>query len=94
MEDPTAAGYAWWRSASDSNPYATDHGIYRRAGMTPLLGRFTVDATWTSALEHAAGPPDYWGSSLKGSWVQIRRPDIGIRPLIKANRQVSVHSSV
>jgi hypothetical protein len=28
----------------------------------PLLGRFTLETTWANVREHAAGPPDYWGS--------------------------------
>ncbi len=42
------------------------------AATTPLLGRSTLEATWANVREHAAGPPDYWGSrGVKGSWVRI-----------------------
>jgi hypothetical protein len=29
--------------------------------------------TWANVLEHAAGPPDYWGS--RGRGFKSRRPD-------------------
>jgi hypothetical protein len=40
---------------------------------TPLLGRFRLSATWTNVREHAAGPPDYWGS--RGRRFESGRPD-------------------
>ena len=41
--------------------------------MIPLPGRFMVAATWENVREHAAGPPDYWGS--RGRGFKSRRPD-------------------
>jgi hypothetical protein len=40
---------------------------------TPLLGWFTLLATCTSMLEHAAGAFNYWGS--RGRGFESRRPD-------------------
>ena len=40
---------------------------------TPLLTRFTLEATWANVCEHAAGPLDYWGS--RGRGFKSRRPD-------------------
>jgi hypothetical protein len=41
---------------------------------TPLPGWFMLSATWSDVREHAAGPPDYWGS--RGRGFESRRPDI------------------
>ncbi|CCH17832.1 hypothetical protein MILUP08_42763 [Micromonospora lupini str. Lupac 08] len=40
---------------------------------TPLLGWLILQATWANVLEHAAGPPDYWGS--RGRRFESGRPD-------------------
>jgi len=32
-----------------------------------------LEATWANMPEHAAGPPDYWGS--RGRGFKSRRPD-------------------
>jgi hypothetical protein len=34
-----------------------------------------LEATWANVREHAAGPPDYWGS--RGRGFKSRRPDHG-----------------
>ncbi len=58
-----------------ANPEGDRAGVIVRAcRMTPLLGQFMLGATWANVREHAAGPPDYWGS--RGRGFKSRRPDI------------------
>jgi hypothetical protein len=45
----------------------------RAIATTPLLGRFMLSSTRANVPEHAAGPPDYWGS--RGRGFKSRRPD-------------------
>jgi hypothetical protein len=47
--------------------WADDLPLSRRQPMTPLLGRFMLGATWANVVEHAADPPDNWGSGVVGS---------------------------
>ena len=57
------AGGEFWEVGSTSRP---------RARLL-ILGDFMLVATWANMLEHAAGPPDYWGS--RGRGFKSRRPD-------------------
>ncbi|MEW2144160.1 SLC13 family permease [Micromonospora vinacea] len=76
------ASATWWCSASSTASSTTPAGRIRpgapgSVATNPLLGWFRLSATWTNVREHAAGPPDYWGS--RGRRFESGRPDAGQR---------------